>query len=379
MKLLHISDLHLGKRLDSISFIDDQIYILNQIFDIARKHSIDAILIAGDIYDRSIPPIEATKLLNDILKMFSSLDIPIYIVGGNHDSIERLSFGSDFLKKSNIYISSVYNGTIQKETLSDEFGELDIYLMPFISTMDIKSVHNVEVKNLTEAFKLAIDSSNIDTSRRNILVAHQFVTTSKEDISTFKDYLGGTQNIDSSIFTDTFDYVALGHIHKPYWVVKDKIRYCGSPLKYSVNECDNNNSVTIVDFKQKDNITFETIPLKPLRNLRKLKGSIDDILDNAINTDDYVDITLTDEEYIINAINRIRNVYPNTLRLSFENSRTQSIEVNNTSADSVEEKSMLELFSDFFKDVYNQNLEDNPNYLKIIKDTIALSKGDKLS
>lgn len=379
MKLLHISDLHIGKRLDNISFIDDQLYILNQIFGIVKENSIDAILIAGDIYDKSIPSIEATKLLNDVLKMFSRLNVPIYIVGGNHDSIERLSFGSDFFKKSNIYISNTYNGTIQKETVSDEFGELDIYLMPYVSTMDIKSVHNVEVKNLTEAFKLAIDFSNIDISRRNILVAHQFVASSKEDISTFKNFLGGTQSIDSSIFTDTFDYVALGHIHKPYWVVKNKIRYCGSPLKYSVDDCGNNNSVTIVDFKQKNNITFEIIPLKPLRNLRNLKGSIDDILSNAVDANDYVDITLTDEEYIINAMNKIRKVYPNTLRLSFENSRTQSIEVTNTSADSVEEKSMLELFSDFFNDVYNQNLYDNPNYLKIINDTIALSKGDKLS
>ena len=368
MKFLHISDLHLGKYLNGVSLINDQEYIFKQIFDIVKSNGINVVLIAGDIYDRSIPPVEATELLSHILCEFSELKLPVYIVGGNHDGLERLSFGSEIFQNDNIFIAKPYDGTIQKETLFDEFGEINIYLMPFVTTAQIKSSLNIEAKNLTEAFQIAMDNANVDTSKRNILVSHQFVTKSKDEMEFFSDHLGGTQNIDANIFSDTFDYIALGHIHKPYWVIKNKIRYSGSPLKYNIKEHLNTNSITIIEFKHKGSITFEEIALKPIRNLRQIIGKFNDIIEKAINTDDYVEITITDEEYIPDCLNRLRKVYPNIVKLSFDNSSIKSIEVSNSSAVNVESKSTFELFKDFYSLVYNQNIEDNPNYLRIIQE-----------
>jgi exonuclease SbcD len=328
------------------------------------------VLISGDVYDKSIPSVEATQLLNDTLERFSSLGIPTYIIGGNHDGIERLSFGNALLKKSNVYIANAYHGTLQKETLCDEYGEIDLYLMPYISPLNVRVNHNVEVSNLEEAFRVVFESNPIDTTRRSILMAHQYVLKSKDNTHEFDDYLGGTENTGVAVFENLFDYVALGHIHKPYWVLKGKIRYSGSPLKYSVNECNNANSVTIVDFREKGNISFEEVALQPLRNLRRLKGSLEDILENAVDTNDYVEVTLTDEEYILNAMDKVRNVYPNVIRLSFDNTRTRSVDVLSSSATSVEDRSMLELFEDFFKNVYDQNLRGNSNYISIVSDTV---------
>jgi exonuclease SbcD len=360
----------LGKRIENISLIDDQRYILNQIFDIVKDNDIQAVLISGDVYDKSIPSVEATQLLDDTLERFSNLEIPTYIIGGNHDGIERLSFANSMLKKSNIYIANAYHGTLQKETLHDEYGELDIYMMPYITPLNVRSNHNAEVSTLEDAFKVVFENNPIDTTRRSILMAHQYVLKSKDNTHEFDDYLGGTENTGVSVFENRFDYIALGHIHKPYWVLKDKIRYCGSPLKYSLNECNNVNSVTIVDFKEKGNLSFEEVELQPLRNLRRLKGSLENILENAVDTNDYVEVTLTDEEYIINAMDKIRNVYPNVVKLSFDNTRTRSVEYVNGSATDVEDKSMLELFENFFEDVYSQNLQGNPNYMSIISETV---------
>lgn len=367
MKFLHISDLHFGKRLENISLIDDQLYIVQQILNIIKSKSIDAILVAGDIYDRSIPPIEAVTLFDYTLKQFFDLNIPIYMVSGNHDSVERLSFGSSILKSSNIYISNRYDGSIQKETLSDEFGEIDIYLMPYINTINVRASNSIEVDNLSDAFKFIVENSNIDVSKRNILVAHQFVMSTPSEVEYFEEYLGGTQNVEASIFANTFDYTALGHIHKPYWVIKDKVKYCGSPLKYHIDDT-SNKCVTILDMKEKGNISFEEVPLIPKRDLRCIKGNLKDILDNAISTNDYVSVTLTDEDYIIGAMDKVRNVYPNVVKLSFENSRTQYADISKTSAENVEDKSVLELFKDFYSDIYGRDLQENPEYMKILND-----------
>ena len=367
MKFLHISDLHFGKRLENISLIDDQLYIVQQILNIIKSKSIDAILVAGDIYDRSIPPIEAVTLFDYTLKQFFDLNIPIYMVSGNHDSVERLSFGSSILKNSNIYISNRYDGSIQKETLSDEFGEIDIYLMPYINTINVRASNSIEVDNLSDAFKFIVENSNIDVSKRNILVAHQFVMSTPSEVEYFEEYLGGTQNVEASIFANTFDYTALGHIHKPYWVVKDKVKYCGSPLKYHIDDT-SNKCVTILDMKEKGNISFEEVPLISKRDLRCIKGNLKDILDNAISTNDYVSVTLTDEDYIIGAMDKVRNVYPNVVKLSFENSRTQYADISKTSAENVEDKSVLELFKDFYSDIYGRDLQENPEYMKILND-----------
>jgi len=365
LRFLHISDLHLGKRLENLSFIDDQKYIIEQIINLVESKNVDAVLMAGDIYDRSIPSIEAVNLFDDILERFFNLNVPIYIVSGNHDSVERLSFGSSILKRDNIYISNRYDGSIQKETLFDDFGELNVYLMPYISTMNVRVSNGVDVDTLNDAFKFIIKNANVDTTKRNIIVAHQFIMNTQDEIELFENYLGGTQKIDASMFAKTFDYTALGHIHKPYWVVKGKVRYCGSPLKYSLDEIEEK-SLTIVDIKQKGNVSFEEIPLVPKRDLRCAKGTLKDILENAINTDDYMSVTLTDEDYIVGAMDKVRNVYPNVVKLSFENSRTKYVDTSKTSADSVEDRSVLELFKDFYRDIYSEDLEENPSYVRIL-------------
>lgn len=374
MRFLHISDLHLGRRLENISLIDDQLYIMQQILEVVKSKNIDIILVAGDIYDRSIPPIEAITLFSDTLEKIFALKVPIYMISGNHDSVERLSFGSSILKKDNIYISNRYSGTIQKETLTDDFGKLNIYLMPYISTMNVRVSNNVEVDNLTDAFKYIIENSNVDTTKRNIMVAHQFVMSTPEEVKSFENYLGGTQSVDASIFSEVFDYTALGHIHKPYWVVKNRVRYCGSPLKYSIDDV-GKKYLTVVDIKEKGNISFEEVPLVPKRDVRCIKGNLSDILENAINTDDYIAVTLTDEDYIVGAMDKVRKVYPNVVKLSFENSRTEYSDTSKTSANSVEDKSVLELFKDFYQDIYGKDLEENPSYLKILKDVLNSLQG----
>ena len=372
MKFLHISDLHLGKSIDNFSLIDDQKYILNQIVDIVTQNDIQAILVAGDIYHRSIPPTSATKLLDDFLKTFSDLNIPLYIVSGNHDSVERLSFGSDIFKYKNIFITHPYDGTIQKEVICDEFGEINIYLMPFVNLVDIKSKYNFSsdsnVSTLNNAFKIILEDANVDTSKRNIFVGHQYVTATNQDREFFREYLGGTQNIDAHIFGNLFDYTALGHIHRPYWILKNKVRYCGSPLQYSTDECNNKNSVTILDFKSKGDITFKEVILNPIRKIRCIKGLFKDIIDTASNPQDYVEITLTDESYIENVISKLREVYPNVLHVYFDNSRTKTLTNFKSSADRVEEKSILELFSDFYNSIYEVKLEENPDYVEILNE-----------
>lgn len=371
LRLLHLSDLHIGKCLDSTSFLEDQEYIFNQILGLVKERSIDAILICGDVYDRSTPPVEAVNLLDDILSKFSEL-VPVYIIGGNHDNIDRLSFGSSILKRSNVYISNKYTGTLERETLTDEYGELDIYLMPYVTSAEVRVAHDVKAKDLTEAFKVVIDSANVDTSRRCVLMAHQYVTSNSNSADDVVAELGGTTSIDYSIFADTFDYTALGHVHKSYWVVPDKVRYCGSPIKYAVRESGNRNSVTIVDFKEKGNVTFEIVPLEPLRNLRTVKGTIDEVLSNPTDTDDYLDVILTDREDVENAMARLRDVYPNVLRLAFENANTRTYQTSGSTTATSVDKSIVELFTDFFRDVYGRDLTDeqNASYLSIVKEAV---------
>lgn len=374
MKFLHISDLHLGRKLANLSLIDDQEYIINQILDIAKKNQVGAFLVAGDIYDRGVPPVEATKILNYFLEETLKLDISVYMIGGNHDSIERLSFGGEIFKYKNIYICHRYDGKIQKEPVFDEFGNINIYLMPFVTPIDIRLAHKNQdfdnLSSLTDYFNLALNSTNIDSSQRNILISHQLITATPKDKEDFIDYVGGTENIDAHIFGNLFDYIALGHVHKPYWIVKNKIKYSGAILQYSIDESENKNSVTIIDFKEKGNITFESVELKPLRKVRVIKDTLKSIIDNPTNTQDYVSITLTDEDYIINAIDKLRAVYPNILNLSFENSRTKTFDNFKTSAESVQDKSILDLFSDFYNNIYEEKLESNQSYVNLLKETL---------
>ncbi len=372
MKIMHLSDLHLGKRLNNFSLLADQMYIHQQILQIAKEQCIDAVIIAGDVFDKSIPSSGAVQLFDEMLNDWAKLNLPVFIISGNHDSAERLSFGHDIFKHRQIYISPVYQGKISCVTLNDTAGKINFYLLPFIKPATVRPFFpDVQIDSYNDAVKTALDSVELNRRERNILIAHQFVTgaslSDSEEI-----IVGGLDNINADLF-EAFDYVALGHIHTPQKILHDTIRYCGTPLKYSFSEANQEKSVTIIDFPEKHKITFKIVPLKPLHDMRKLRGTYDELVkrDNYINThtDDYLAVTLTDEEEIPEAIARLRAIYPNIMQLNYDNKRTQTNQVIETS-DINKLKTPLELFNDFYKLQNNQELNETQRQImvKLIQD-----------
>ena len=326
MKLLHISDLHIGKRLCELSLLEDQAYILDQIIEIVRRERPDAVLIAGDLYDKSTPSAEAVKLCDDFLCRLADECPVTAIISGNHDSAERVAFGGRLMNSRGVYISPVYDGNVPAITLSDEYGEADLFLLPFIKPIHVRTAFpDEEIQSYTDAMRVAIENMPVDKARRSILVTHQFVTGSarseSEEIS-----VGGSDNVDASVFAP-FDYVALGHLHIPQDVGGSAVRYCGSPLKYSFSEAKGDKSVTVVNIAEKGCLSTEAIPLQPRRDMAELKGSfsaLSDRIPGDPESDPFTRITLTDEDDIPDAFNRLRLVYPNLLRLDYDNARTRS-------------------------------------------------------
>ena len=299
MKFIHIADLHIGKRVNDFSMIEDQKYILNQIVAVAVKESADGVLIAGDVYDKSVPPAEAVSLLNSFVTRLVDMGLKVFMISGNHDSAERLSFAQDLLDNCGMYISPVFDGKVKKITMNDDHGKLNVYMLPFVKPLNIKLAYDIEQSmSYTEAVKYVLDNIDIDTSCRNIMLAHQFVTGAvkcdSEEIS-----VGGIDNVDANVF-DKFDYVALGHIHNPQTVLRDTVRYCGTPLKYSFSECRHQKSVTVVEFGAKGHVNINLCPLVPLHDMTEIKGTFEHITDmdyyKNLTLDDYYHITLTDEE-----------------------------------------------------------------------------------
>ncbi|MGN0595466.1 MAG: exonuclease SbcCD subunit D [Hominimerdicola sp.] len=352
MKFVHLSDLHIGKRLMGYSLIDDQRYILNEILEIIDNTNADGIIIAGDIFDKSIPPIEGVTLFDEFLCEIVKRNLPVFVISGNHDSPERLSFGAKIMSASNVFVSAVFDGTMQKHTLTDNFGNINIYLLPFVKPINVRGFFSDDnIDSYDIAVKFILKNTEINENERNILVCHQFVTGAA--ISDSEEIVVGTlDNIDSSAFKK-FDYVALGHIHNPQKIGRDEVCYCGTPLKYSFSESNHNKSVTMVEFLEKGNIKIEKYPLKPLHDLREIKGSYTELTarENYIQTctDDYLHITLTDEEDIPNAVEKLRSIYPNIMKLDYDNSRTRNIFLGETPQE-VNLKTPLELFQDFYKE-----------------------------
>lgn len=352
MKFIHLSDLHLGKRLNEFSLIDDQRYILNEILKIIKDEKPDAVMIAGDIYDKSIPSTEAVELFDDFVFNLSKLKAQIFIISGNHDSPERLAFGSRLMDKTGVHMSPVYDGDIKPYTMKDKYGEINIFLLPFIKPIQVKRFFPDEgINSYTNGVNVAIKQMKIDTSQRNILIAHQFVTGAKRSESEELS-VGGLDNVDSSVFAD-FDYVALGHIHSPQKVSSDKIYYSGTLLKYSFSESSDIKSVAVVEVKDKNDVAIKTIPLTPLHDMIELKGIYKDLMrksfyENTSYQSDYVRITLTDEEDILNALGNLRVVYHNLMELRYDNKRTKSSS-NINGAVNVENKSPFDLFSELYE------------------------------
>ena len=378
MKILHLADLHLGKILQEQSLIEDQEYMLKEIIKIIKNEDIGAVLISGDVYDRSVPPAEAVNLLDNFLKiLIKELKIKVFIISGNHDSKDRLGFGSKIFEDEGLYIESKYNGNLRKIEIEDEYGKLNIYMLPFIKPVEVKPYFEDDLENnYNTAINKIIKKEKINKEERNIILVHQFVTAgtveperSESEVLT----LGGIENVDVSNFDD-FDYVAIGHVHRPQKIGRDTARYAGTMLKYSFSEINHNKTVPIIDFKEKGNIEINLKELAPIRDMREIKGPIEELLKKENyekgNINDYIKAIITNEETVYDAIGQIRRIYPNTLKLEIRNSKTiNSVEEQNLNLEKVKKKSELELFSDFYKSQNNVDLDEKQK--EIIKDIIS--------
>lgn len=334
MRFLHLADLHLGKSVNEINMIEDQKYILNEIVRMVDSNSVDAVLISGDIYDRAVPSEEAVKLLDWFLSELAAKDTAVFMISGNHDSDERLNFGTGFFRSRNVFITAKYDGTVPRTVMEDEHGRINIYSLPYVKASLVRAYHPaLDTSSYDAAVRSALFKAEINTEERNILLAHQFVTADGSDPSgagsesTKPEFVGAIEKVDVSAF-EAFDYVALGHIHRPQKVGRDTVRYAGSPLKYSLSEATSVKTVPLVTMGPKGETEIELLPLKPLRDLRHITGPIDQVLDptNIQDPEDYIYVTLTDEEMIPSAADRIRNSYPNLMRLDYDNSHTRAIE-----------------------------------------------------
>ena len=314
MKFIHLSDLHLGKRVNDFSMLEDQEYILTRIINIVDEVAPDAVILAGDIYDKSVPSAEAVQLFDEFLVRLSKRKVKVFVISGNHDSPERIAFGSGLMSNSGVYVSPVYNGVVVPVDMTDDYGTVSVFMLPFIKPSHVKRFYpDDDISTYSDAIQAAINHMNVDPENRNVLITHQFVTGASrcdsEDIT-----VGGSDNVDAKVFS-SFNYVALGHIHSPQNVGSETIRYCGTPLKYSFSEVDQRKSVTIVELKEKGAIAIHTVSLTPIRDMTEIKGNYMEVTSRDfykdMDTKSYLHITLTDEEDIPDAIGKLRSVYSN--------------------------------------------------------------------
>ena len=352
MKLIHLSDIHLGKRVNEFSMLEDQAHILKKILAVVDEEKPNGVLIAGDVYDKSVPSTEAVQLFDDFLVGLAERKLPVFIISGNHDSPERLSFANRLIDAVGIHLAPVYNGVVEPITLSDEYGPVNVYMLPFIKPAHVRGFFpDTEIAGYSDAVAAAIGRMNIDKTQRNVLITHQFVTgaqrSDSEELS-----VGGTDNIGAEVFCD-FDYVALGHIHGPQNMDSGRIRYCGSPLKYSFSEAAQQKSVTVAELKEKGALEIHTVPLIPRRDMVELKGSyqqltLREFYENTTYQEDYTHITLTDEEDIPDAVAKLRAVYHNLMKLDYDNTRTRHSAAI-SGAENVETRSPIDLFAEFYE------------------------------
>lgn len=352
MKLIHLSDLHLGKRVNEFSMLEDQQYILTEILRIIDEEQTDGVLIAGDVYDKTVPSAEAVALLDDFLVRLAKRDLQIFLISGNHDSPERMAFGGRLMEGSGVHLAPVYDGRVSPITLTDAYGTVNFYLLPFVKPAHVRRCFpEREITTYTDALVAAIEAMGVDTNGRNVLVTHQFVTGAarcdSEELS-----VGGTDNVDVSVF-DPFDYVALGHIHGPQQVGRETVRYCGTPLKYSFSEAGHQKSVTVVELGPKGTVSVRTVPLIPLRDLAELRGTYEELTfrgfyEGTSYQKDYVHITLTDEEDVPDAMRKLQIIYPNLMKLDYDNRRTRAGACLD-GAEDAEQKSPLELLEEFYE------------------------------
>ena len=365
MRLIHLGDLHLGKSLGDFDLIEDQQYILDQILEIVDKEMIDGVLIAGDVYDRAIPSEGATNLLDYFLKSLAERKVKTFMISGNHDSDDRLNYGSSLFEANQIYISAQFKRNLYKQTVSDKYGEVNIYLLPFVKASQVRHFYPDEkIENYDAAVRTILQHAEIDFNKRNIIVAHQFVAGKGADPELGGSEGAGTQSvglvekIGYDCF-DGFDYVALGHIHSPQSVGREEVRYSGSPLKYSLSEVNNDKSVPLITLGEKGDVKIELLELRPLRDMRHLRGPVEKLLDkeNIVRPEDFIYATLTNEDLINDAMGIMQQVYPNTVKIDYDNSRTREVDQIDITA-ITEQKTFDELISDFYRKMYNCEISE---------------------
>lgn len=352
MKFLHLADLHLGKRVNGFSMLEDQAHILRQILAILDDEQPDGVLIAGDVYDKSVPSVEAVELLDGFLTELRARGVPVLLISGNHDSPERLAFGGRVMDSCGIHISPVYDGALAPVTLQDAFGPVHVWLLPFVKPAHVRRwFPDADIESYTDAMAEAVAHMDIDTAARNVLVTHQFVTggtrSGSEELS-----VGGTDNVDSGVFAP-FDYVALGHLHGAQHIGRETIRYAGSPLKYSFSEARQHKSVTVVTLGEKGDVQVRTVALTPLRELREIRGSYDELTarsfyEHTTYRSDYLHLILTDEQDVFDAMSRLRTIYPYLMTLDYDNARTRAAGGMSVPA-GMERRTPLELFEALYQ------------------------------
>lgn len=352
MKFLHLADLHLGKRVNGFSMLEDQAHILRQILAILDDEQPDGVLIAGDVYDKSVPSVEAVELLDGFLTELRARGVPVLLISGNHDSPERLAFGGRVMDSCGIHISPVYDGALAPVTLQDAFGPVHVWLLPFVKPAHVRRwFPDADIESYTDAVAEAVAHMDIDTAARNVLVTHQFVTggarSGSEELS-----VGGTDNVDSRVFAP-FDYVALGHLHGAQHIGRETIRYAGSPLKYSFSEARQHKSVTVVTLGEKGDVQVRTVALTPLRELREIRGSYDELTarsfyEHTTYRSDYLHLILTDEQDVFDAMSRLRTIYPYLMTLDYDNARTRAAGGMSVPAET-ERRTPLELFEALYQ------------------------------
>lgn len=377
MRFIHLGDLHLGRYLGDFDLIDDQRYMLDQIIGIIRQKSVDAVLIAGDVYDKSVPSEAAMNLLDYFLRKLAENKVKTYMISGNHDSDDRLNYGSNLFQVNDIYISSVFDGTLHRYSLTDEYGSVNVYLLPFVKASQVRHFfENDKIETYEDAVRVIIDHTDIDVNERNVIVAHQFVAGigQNPDMGGSEGMavqnVGLVESIGYSTF-DKFDYVALGHIHSPQSIGRKEVRYAGSMLKYSLKEAHNNKSVPIVTMGEKNQIDIELVPLKPKRDVIHIQGKLKEILKSPESAENYMYITLTDEELVNNVMNIVQGVYPYTIKIDYDNSHTRAIEQDSISG-LIENKSFTDIIKDFYNQIYGYDISEEE--MRIMRE-VAMEAG----
>lgn len=390
MKLLHTADLHIGKRVCEHSMLEDQKHILGEILKVVDDEKPDAVLIAGDVYDKSVPSADAVEVLDNFLVDLSKRNTNVFVLSGNHDSAERIAFGGRLMENRGVYMCPVYNGEFTPVTLKDEFGEVDVWMLPFVRPATVRAclgngeaadAEREQITDYTAAIQMAVSKMKRVPGRRNVLVAHQFVTGAQVDEKGSEEFVGGLDNVESYAF-EGFDYVALGHIHRPQNVVKNeagvgRIRYSGTPLKYSLSEANHVKSVTIVELGEMSvsasgenvaDLKIREVPLKPMHDVRKIEGTFADLVSSDFRNaqvregkslEDYIYVVLTDENDVLDPAAKLRGCYRNVMMVNYNNSRTQS--EANLDFENVDQKAPAEIFSDFFKEMNGREMNQEEN------------------